>query len=302
MIVTVTLNPAIDKTCFVERLTIGSINRMQKVEQIAGGKGVNVTKILRQFGYPVKAMGFLAGSGGAFIEKTLSKMGAECDFTYVEGETRTSTNIIDADETVTEVLEPGFTVSQEEVEQFVSTFEERGEGAEIVVFSGSIPCGVPSDIYKRLIRMAKEKGCKTFLDTSGEALSEGLAAVPYFVKPNAKELVDYVGIVLNGKEDMAYQATKLCEKGIGKVVVTLGAQGLVAVTPSDVIYHDVYPVKVTNTVGCGDTVVASYVMSELSGDDGKEAAKKASALAAANAATMENGNISKETYEKLLNS
>jgi len=302
MIVTVTLNPAIDKTCHIERLNTGAINRLDKVCRVAGGKGVNVTKILRQFDYPVKAIGFLAGTGGQFIEQTLLKMGAICDFSYVEGETRTSTNIIEANGNVTEVLEPGFTVPKEEVERFVEAFLGRIDGAKIVVFSGSLPQGVPTDIYAKLIGMAKQKGCKTFLDTSGEALRYGLEAIPYFIKPNGKELTDYVGTALNGKEDVASRAIQLCEKGIEKVVVTLGEEGLVAVTQGEVIYHDVYPVEVVNTVGCGDTVVASYVMSELQGDDGKAAAKKASALAAANAANAENGHFSMETYEKLLNS
>lgn len=304
MIVTVTLNPAIDKTCRVERLKHGNVNRMNRVERIAGGKGVNVTKILRQFDYPVKAIGFMAGTGGRFIEETLAKMGAECDFAYVDGDTRTSTNIIEADGTVTEILEPGFTVSQEEAERFIDAFSKRIEGAKIVVFSGSLPIGVPRGIYRKLIEISKAQGCKTFLDTSGEALCEGVEAAPYFVKPNLVELETYAGRELQHVEqhEIAECTKPMILNGIEKVVVTLGANGLVAVTEEETVYHDCYPVEVANTVGCGDTVVASYVMSELSGDDGKAAAKKASALAAANAATSENGYISKETYEKLLNS
>lgn len=302
MIVTVTLNPAVDKTCYINHLSVGKVNRLTKVSRVAGGKGVNVAKLLKQFGREVVALGFFAGENGRFIEKTLQAAGTKCDFTYVTGETRVSTNIISGDGNVTEILEPGPAVMKEDLERFLAKYEEWVSKAKIVVLSGSIPEGVPTDIYAKLIGMAKQKGCKTFLDTSGEAFRYGLEASPYFIKPNGKELSDYVGTALNGKEDVASRAIQLCEKGIEKVVVTLGEEGLVAVTQGDIIYHDVYPVEVVNTVGCGDTVVASYVMSELQGDDGKTAAKKASALAAANAANAENGHFSMETYEKLLNS
>lgn len=302
MVVTVTLNPAIDKTCKVGKLHKGNVNRMDKVERIAGGKGVNVTKILRQFGYPVKAIGFLAGTGGKFIEETLLKMGAECDFTYVEGETRVSTNIIEDDGRVTEILEPGFAVSTAQVEEFVACFGERIKGASVVVFSGSLPVGVPKDIYKRLITVAKEQGCKTFLDTSQEALREGIESCPYFIKPNLVEMEWYVEKILEDTGSIAECARALIGRGISKVVITLGKDGLIAVEKDRFLCKDAYDVAVKNTVGCGDTVVASYVISELENEDFVEAVERAGMMAAAAAADETNGQVCMSTFEKLLKS
>lgn len=302
MVVTVTLNPAIDKTCKAERLTRGSVNRMDKVQQIAGGKGVNVAKVLRQFGYPVKAIGFLAGSGGRFIEETLSKMGAVCDFTYVDGETRTSTNIIEKDGTVTEILEPGFGVTLAQAETFAEAFDEKIKGAQVVVFSGSVPVGMPKDIYKRLILIAKKRGCKTFLDTSTEALMEGVEALPYFIKPNLAELEWYAGKELKDTSAVLECAREFIEKGISKVIVTLGKDGLLAVEEERFLYQRAYDVDVKNTVGCGDTVVASYVMSELEGEAFDMAVERAGKMAAAAAADETNGRVCMQTFEKLLKS
>lgn len=299
MILTVTLNPAVDKTCHINELMLGQVNRLQSVKSIAGGKGVNVTKVLRQFDYPVIAMGFLGGFSGQMIQEKLTDMGAECHFTDISGETRVSTNVLAENGYVTEILEPGPVISSEELQKFVEEYKRQVERVRIVVLSGSIPLGVPQDIYATLITIAKEKGCKVFLDTSGEPLKAGVKSAPHFLKPNKKEMEYLVGRRLATTEDVVAEAKKLLESGVESVVISMGAKGFVYVDREGSIEQTACKVKVVNTVACGDTIVASYCMSELEGTLRETAAKRAAALSAANATTSVSAEIAMDVYEEL---
>lgn len=300
MIVTVTLNPAVDKTYNTDSVRLGDVNRMRSAFSVAGGKGINVAKILRQFHLPVAVMGFLGGYSGRMIEDTMSKMGAECHFTRTKKDTRTSINILGDDGYVTELLEPGPDISEKELDNFLKEFEYCLEGGELFVLSGSVPGGVPLDIYARLIRRCREEKRKVFLDTSGELLREGIKEKPYLVKPNKKELEYIAGRKLTDREDVIGEAKKLVEQGIEKVVVSLGREGLVYADRERVLFEPAKAVKAVNTVGCGDSVVASLCMSEVSGDDCQLALRKAAALAAANATTRETAMIPLNNYLDLL--
>lgn len=300
MIVTITLNPAVDKTCEIGRLMAGEVNRIRRASSVAGGKGINVAKILRQFHLPCAAMGFLGGASGRLIEEAMIKTGAECHFTRIKAYTRTNTNIIADDGYVTELLEPGPEVSAKELENFNKEFEYCLEDGELFVMSGSAPNGVPLDIYASLIEKCRAEKRKVFLDTSGELLREGIKAKPYFIKPNKKELEYICGRKLNDRDDVIYEAKKLNEYGIEKVAVSLGTGGLVYVDKENVIYEPARKVRTLNTVGCGDSVVASFVMSEIAGEDVGLAMKKAVALAAANASTIDAAPIPMTVYLDLL--
>ena len=300
MIVTVTLNPAVDKTCKAGRLIQGEVNRMREVKSEAGGKGINVTKILRQFHLPVAAIGFLGGYSGRMIEERMMKLGAECHFTRTKGDTRINMNIMSDDGYVTELLEPGPVISEKELFNFRKEFEYCMEQCDLMVFSGSIPQGVPMDIYAQLIEVCKREGIRTVLDTSGEALKEGIKARPYMIKPNKRELEYLVGKRLDSKEAIVCEAGRLVREGIGKVIVSLGEQGLLYVDSVQSIFEEAKKVKAVNTVGCGDSVVASLCMSEVSGEAADIAMKKASALAAANATTEGSADIIMSTYLDLL--
>lgn len=300
MILTITLNPAVDKTCRIQELQLGQVNRLTATENIAGGKGVNVTKILRQFEYPVIAMGFLGGYTGKMIEETLQAMGAVCKFTHINGATRVNTNILAENGCVTEILEPGPVITEAELECFIEEYKQQLKHCEWVVMSGSVPQGVPVTIYQSLILLAKEQGCKVLLDTSGEALRMGIEAVPYLIKPNQKELEWLIGRTLHEKEALIEEAEKLLAKGIQKVLISLGAEGLLYVDAQGAIMQPAYKVDVMNTVACGDTVVASWCMSEAEGTERTQAVKCATALSAANATTEVSAQIPKEIYEELL--
>ncbi len=302
MIVTVTLNPAVDKTCELAQLTPGAVNRMHSVQSVPGGKGVNVAKLLRQFRLSVAALGFVGGCSGKRIEEALEKAGVENRFTHIKGETRTSTNLLAGDGSVTELLEPGPEISPKELEAFYRDFQGSLEDCELMVFSGSVPGGVPEDIYARLTALCGRAGVPVVLDTSGGPLREALRGEvkPFLVKPNRAELEALAGRRFPTVEDVEEEARRLASEGIGIVVVSLGEEGLVYGDRQQTLWEPAKRVRTVNTVGCGDAVVASLCMSLLGGDMPETALCKAAALAAANAMTKENACISMEDYLDLL--
>ncbi len=298
MILTVTLNPAVDKTCRIGELMPGQVNRLQSVGSIAGGKGINVTKILRQFEYPVTAMGFLGGYTGQLIRERMTEMGALCHFTHIDGATRVSTNILADNGYVTEILEPGPEIAEDEMKRFLSEYKRQLEHADIVVLSGSIPLGMDDNIYETLINLAKGSGCKVVLDTSGMALKQGVKAIPYMIKPNLKEMEYLVGRKLPNTEEIKKEMQLLLQSGIEKVVVSMGRKGFLYADAEGIIEQRPYKVKTVNTVACGDAVVASYCMSELEKVDRVSAASRAAALSAANATTAISAQIPMEVYRE----
>lgn len=302
MVLTVTLNPAVDKTCRLNELLLGQVNRLQSVMSVAGGKGVNVTKILRQFEYPVTAMGFIGGYTGQLIQERLTEMGAECHFTYIDQATRVSTNILADNGYVTEVLEPGPVISKDELSRFLSEYKRQLQRVDMVVLSGSIPQGVPEDIYETLTIFAKEAGCKVFLDTSGEALKKAVKAKPYLLKPNKKELEYLVERKLTNAEEIKEQIKKLLDSGVEKVIVSLGSKGFVYGDREGIIAQKLVKVKAVNTVACGDCLVASFCMSEMEDTDRMQAIYKAAALAASNATTSVSAQIPMELYREFTGS
>lgn len=300
MILTVTLNPAVDKTYTTGALIMGNVNRMRTAMSIAGGKGINVTKVLRQYGYPVCATGFLGGYAGNFIEDYLKKEEVDCRFIRVEGETRSNMNILADNGYVTEILEPGPEVDEERQQRFLMQYDALLDECELVVLSGSIATGLPDDIYAVLIEKARNKGIRTILDTSGDALRKGIAAKPYMIKPNQKELEYIIGHRLVKRDDVKAAALAIHAQGIAHVVVSMGKKGLLAVSGGKAFFASAGRVKALNTVGCGDSVVASYAMSVLNSEHNEEAIRRAAAISAANATTLVSAEIPKEKAEDLL--
>lgn len=299
MILTVTLNPAVDKTYTADSLILGQVNRMQSAVNIAGGKGINVTKILRQYGCRTAACGLLGGYTGLFIDGHMREIGTDCRFTKIEGETRSNINVIAKDGYVTEILEPGPEISESELKSFIDSYKEAVKECECIVMSGSAAKSIPADIYKRLIVIGNECGKKCILDTSGEALRCGIEAHPYMIKPNHKELEYLIGHKLTDIEEIIKAAEKLRCGGIELVVVSMGSRGLLSISETQALWARAPFVKAVNTVGCGDSVVASYAMSFIKGEDIYTSLKRAAATAAANAATLRSGEFSAELAEEL---
>lgn len=299
MIATITLNPAVDKTYTCARILPGQVNRMESVKNLAGGKGVNVAKVLRQYGYPVRTLGFLGGYFGKLIEEHVKRIGAESCFTAVAGETRCSVNILSQDGYVTELLEPGPEISGQEVLRFMKDYETGISDCELVVLSGSVPASVSAGIYADLIRLAKAKGKKVLLDTSGAFLRESAGEAPFMIKPNLKELELLTDRRLRELEDIMEAALLVQGWGIPHVLVSMGVKGILYVKEGEILRAKVPKVRAVNTVGCGDSVVAAFAMGFLQQMDSRELLRYCAGISAANAATVENGVIPMELAVEL---
>lgn len=300
MITTVTLNPAEDKTFTAARLILGQANRIDSVKNIAGGKGINVTKVLRQYGYPVRALGFLGGYTGKFIEDYVKSIGAECLFTYVDGETRVNINILSQDGYVTELLEPGPDIREKELDAFFEDFNKGIADSDLVILSGSAPEHVPAAVYYDLILQAKNKGKKVILDSNGIYLKESINACPYMVKPNIRELEVLSGRRIKRMEDAIGAALQIGGRGINHVMVSMGAKGLLYINDREIMYAKAPEVKAVNTVGCGDSVVAAFAVAEKQGMGNEELLKFCVGVSAANATTLESAVIPMDKTEELI--
>lgn len=284
MIYTVTLNPALDKTVEIPSLTIDSVNRITTMRTDPGGKGINVSKVISKLGGRSIATGILGGDTGNAIQSALEAMGLETGFRFVEGETRTNLKVIDpVNHTNTDINEPGVTVSEAILDQFLEeVLGKLGEG-DIVVLSGSLPKGSPKNTYHTWVKACREAGAKVILDADGELLAAGLEASPYLVKPNNHELSGLLGRTLKTPQELAQAARDLMAKyGIAKVVVSMGGDGALYVTGEETVYAEGLKVPVGSTVGAGDSVVAALAVAEEQGMSLDETVRLSTATGAAN--------------------
>ena len=187
MILTITLNPSIDRRYNVKDFEKGKIFRTEDYQYTIGGKGINVSKVIKVLGQEVLATGFLGGNSGEYIIDGLNEMDIENNFVNISGQTRSCLAIISNDGSQTEILERGPLISEDEKNKFLTIYESLLDKVDIICASGSLPKGLDYNIYSDLIRIAKEKNKKFLLDTSGEALKQGIEAGPYLIKPNKEE-------------------------------------------------------------------------------------------------------------------
>lgn len=258
MIITVTMNPAIDKTVEVDKLQPGGLNRIQKMEFDAGGKGINVSKTIHALGGETTAVGFLGGNAGTLIENVLKEKGIQTDFIRVEGETRTNTKVFEKSGNVTELNEPGPFISENQVKELMDKLEGYAKEGTLFVLAGSIPNGVDSDIYKKIIEMVHKKGAKVLLDADGPLLKKGLEAFPDIIKPNRVELEEYAGMDYRASDDELLNIAKsFIKKGIETVAVSMGMGGAILVRKDYQVRCPALLVKAHSTVGAGDAMVAA---------------------------------------------
>ena len=301
MIITVTLNPAMDKTMILDGIEIGEVNRADSVRNDVGGKGINVSKVLKAFGTDSVATGFLGGILEDLFHKELKKLEIEDRFISVEGNTRTNIKLVDRkNSTNTDINEPGPLISSSELEKFLRIFNDAVHEGDLVVLSGGIPQNIPSDIYGTLTRKAKEKGAKVVVDADGEALSHALKEIPYMIKPNEKELAAFLGKEVLSEQEIIEQAKAFVKKGIHKVLVSRGEKGSVFVTENTVHIGRGIKVEVKSTVGAGDSMVAALVYAEVRKLDEYETLVIAQATGAAAVTTEGTEACTREEMEKYL--
>lgn len=258
MIVTVTMNPAIDKTVEVGEFQHGGLNRIRKVEYDAGGKGINVSKTICELGGTTIATGFLGGNGGRTIENVLKQKGISCDFIWVDGETRTNTKVFEESGALTELNEPGPSIPPEDLEELLRKLDEYAAEDTLFVLSGSIPAGVDKEIYAEIIRRVHKKGSKVLLDADGELFRRGLKAGPDMIKPNRVELEEYAQLDYRASEEELLKiAEDFTGKGIETIAVSMGQSGAIFVTGDSKVKCPALSVKAHSTVGAGDAMVAA---------------------------------------------
>lgn len=283
MIHTLTLNPALDKTVVIPEFRINTVNRVVTSRLDPGGKGINVSKVIKKMGGNSLATALLGGSTGQQILSMLDQQGIDVDYIDVHGQTRTNLKIIDPEsKTNTDINEPGFVLSEEQEQVIFHHFVGQLQPGDIVILAGSVPAGAQTDIYARYIKACTERGTKVFLDADGDLFIHGVRARPYLVKPNQDELGRFVGHALNSLEEIKEAALALSSFGIPKVIVSMGSLGALYVTEGACLYAPALSVPVGSTVGAGDSMVASLALAEEQGLSVSESLRLATATGAAN--------------------
>lgn len=281
MILTLTLNPALDKTIYLDSLNLGKLNRSQKVIKDVGGKGINISQVVTKLGAQTVATGFLGGSTGEFIISQLRELGIAHDFIEVTEETRTNLKIIAKDsQQETEINEQGAKVNKAQLTALKKKLFTRLSAGDSLLLAGSLPPNIPADIYAELITSLEEKEVKTFLDTSGLALAEGIKAKPFLVKPNLAELEGLIDTKLSTQEEIVAAAKELQENGPQIVVISRGSKGSLAITPAGKFIVTPPQVKAKSTIGAGDTLLGALALKLAAGNPFKKALRYATAASA----------------------
>ncbi|MBY0087782.1 1-phosphofructokinase family hexose kinase [Brevibacillus brevis] len=303
MLVTVTLNAAIDKTYRLSHFRSGELHRTGDVLSLPGGKGINVARVAKALGQDVVASGFVAGHNGRFIAEGCEREGITSSFIETSGESRLCLAFLDEQEkTVTEVLEQGPSTSEEEISRLQTRLIELADQAQYMVFSGSLPGGVPAETYAALIRGVARKGTACVLDTSGQALLEGIKATPSLIKPNRPEAEAILGFSLDSEEARCRAIRELCERGAQRVLLSLGEEGAWFGDGQETWRISAIPLadaEVKNTVGCGDSMLAGVLVGKLRGLAWPDAIWLGMACGAANTRSFGAGMIELDDVQQL---
>lgn len=300
MIITVTLNAAVDKTYTVANFSLDRVHRPTEWKIVPGGKGINVARVLKELGMNAVAMGFAGGYNGGFIRQGLLEERLDFELVETEGESRVCVTVIDPERsTQTEINESGPLIKPHEMEELESRMLAKLPEADGLVLSGSIPPGVPEDAYARWIRTAHELGKWTLLDSSGQAMALGMEALPTFAKPNARELAELAGRDLITKAETLEQASRYVQSGIGTMLVSMGRTGALAVSGTEQWMASPPEIDFVSAVGSGDAFVAGFLFGRHHGHELRECLRIATAAGAANATTFGAGFCTRESIESL---
>jgi len=262
---TLALNPAIDRTFWIDRLDFNESNRVKRECRYPGGKGIDVSRVLTNLGLPNVAMGFYGGYTGQELEARLACEGVMTDLIEVDGETRTNI-IVHEDRTGRHLLitASGPKVTSREMDTLFDKLSGL-EDASVFSIGGSMPPGAGEDTYGRIISMLRKKGITTFLDAEGEALRLGIEAGPDYIKPNRYELGELAGRELHGIDDVVEAASSLRSSGAGTVLASLDADGMVLIGEERALWARTPKVEVVNTIGVGDSAVAGFIYGLVNG-------------------------------------
>ncbi len=288
MIYTVTLTPALDKTVVIPDFTVDKVNRIRTIRLDPGGKGINVSKVLKALGMDSVATGILGGGTGRYILDRLDEMHIAHDFVTVPEETRTNLKVIDdVRHTNTDINEPGAPADPAVLRQVLDRLLSAVRPGDRVVLAGKGPAGAPDTLFGEWIALLREKGALPYLDADAALLVHGASACPEMIKPNDEELSRLAGKSFSSPEDIAKAALALCESGIHTVAVSLGADGALFARDGEVLRGYGLSVPVGSTVGAGDSMMASFCYGDALNRSFEDTCRLSLAVSAA--AVMQSG-------------
>lgn len=306
MILTVTMNPSVDISYPLKKLELDTVNRVSDVRKEAGGKGLNVSRVIKLAGEKGIATGLIGGILGKYITSHLDEVGIEHSFQQIAQESRNCIAILH-EGLQTEILESGPVVTEWEQEQFIIHFTGLLDQSDTVTLSGSLPVGVPKDFYQKLIRIARSRNKKVLLDCSGECLKKATTGpdLPYLIKPNKQELEQLTGLSLDADSPETFMELITSHKELQEIpwiVVSLGKKGAFARVEGNYFTVRIPEINVINPVGSGDSTIAGLAVGISNHDSVENILKRAMAFGMLNAMEPQTGCINMNHFEHLFNS
>lgn len=279
-IATVTFNPAIDQTVFLNRFEVGAVNRVANFHHQAGGKGINVSSMLGDYGIPSVATGFLGEDNQRLFKDLFDSKPITDEFIRIPGETRTGIKIVDQSSNETTDLNfHGLAPSLSDLQRFAEKLQSLVKPGRWFVVAGSLPEGFSLDFFREVLATIKTGGAKIAVDTSGEALKTAICVGVDLIKPNQHELAEYLGHELPDLPSRVEAAKKLQREKVPHVILSLGSEGALFITPENALLAAAPPVNVVSTVGAGDSILAGYLAGLTTGSNATDCAKLATVFA-----------------------
>jgi 1-phosphofructokinase len=295
MIYTLTLNPSVDYIVKLENFQLGELNRTVNEAKFPGGKGINVSTVLKQFGTKSKALGFIGGFTGAYIEQYLHNEKVDTDFVQVDEDTRINIKIKTNQES--EINAKGPRISEQNFALLKEKIQHLGSD-DLLVLAGSIPASLPKTTYEDLVRICSNNGAQFVVDAEGDLLKKVLPYHPFLIKPNHHELGELFNTTLTTAEEVIPYGKSLVEMGAKNVIVSLAGAGAVLINSEKTLFAEVPKGKVNNSVGAGDSMVAGFLAAYVRTGDIQEAFRYSVASGSATAFSL--GLCTKEKVEELL--
>ncbi len=286
MIYTITLNPALDREITVDEVRFDDANRVKEEHHYAGGKGIDVSRVIRELGGQSVALGFVAGFAGLEFQGLLINEGVTCDFVEVPGETRTNVMVYDEkNKRQVNFNARGPQVRPQDVAQFYNKVKRLTPAPTFVHMGGSLPPGITANIYGQLVKHFRDQDVPVAVDADREPMRLALAAEPTLIKPNRHELRRLLGKEFTRVEDVASAAQELLQRGVEMVMVTMGPDGLVVCAEGEKFHAQPPVVEARSTIGSGDSSLAAFMLGLSRGEKLSECARLAAAAGAATALT-----------------
>ena len=295
MIYTLTLNPSVDLIISLERFIEGRVNLSDNEYKLPGGKGINVSQVMKNLGHNSMALGFIGGFTGKFIGDELKKKQVESDFVEVTGDTRINIKMKDS-AAESEINGNSPEISKENLEELLEKLKELKKD-DILVMSGSVPKTLPESIYREILESI-ETGVKVVVDTKGEALAEAVKGKPFMVKPNNHELEDMFDVKIEDQEDIIKYGKKLVEMGAENVIVSMAGNGALLISQEGIYFGNVPRGTLINSVGAGDSLVGGFTAGLVEGLTITESFKKG--IASGSASAFSENLCTVEEVEELL--